>query len=350
MAKKTCLSIVLFSFILFQCINARAQQIPAADLEAIQNEITNLYSKKMETALAKDQAKANKMKADLQDVEKQPDNEGRKRALENFSKAHKAHYKKTMDEAGINMQDILAKLKNRFPGYDFSVANDFGIAVSSKNQNIGNGFLQQHPQQEDWAFQSFNKSGGPQIDLDTYSTTNEITSLTSIQELTFTQNKTVNCAVASGGSVNINNRYIQANSTGVIAGGCTSSGNLSSRTIIPNGQSITGRIDVSLQVNCWALGIGGTSTAQGSSYVTVYCQETNQRFGNGSKYILAFAPVLWYASLYDAGNFSFSPSLNGLQGKTFVVDVTARSMATSILCCGTNSFAIANITTARIEY
>ena len=129
MAKKTCLSIVLFSFILFQCINARAQQIPAADIEAIQNEITNLYSKKMETGLAKDQAKANKMKADLQDAEKQPDNEGRKRALENFSKAYKAHYKKTMDEAGINMQDILAKLKNRFPGYDFSVANDFGIEI-----------------------------------------------------------------------------------------------------------------------------------------------------------------------------------------------------------------------------
>ena len=350
MAKKTCFSIVLFSFILFQCINARAQQIPAADLEAIQNEITNLYSKKMETALAKDQAKANKMKADLQDADKQPDNEGRKRALENFSKAHKAHYKKTMDEAGINMQDILAKLKNRFPGYDFSVANDFGIAVSSKNQNIGNGFLDQPPQKEDWTYQSFNKSGGPQIDLDTYSITNEITSFTSIQELIFTQNKTVNCAVASGGSVDINSRYIKANSTGVIAGGCTSLGNLSSSTIIPNGQSITGRIDVSLEVSCWALGIGGTSTATGSSGVSVRCQETNQGFGSGGKYLFAFAPFLWYASLYDAGNFSFSPSLNGLQGKTFVVRVTAMSTATAILCCGTNSFAKANITTARIEY
>jgi hypothetical protein len=350
MAKKTCLSIVLFFFILFQCVNARAQQIPAADLEAIQNEITNLYSKKMETALAKDQAKANKMKADLQDVEKQPDNEGRKRALENFSKAHKAHYKKTMDEAGLNMQDILAKLKNRFPGYDFSVANDFGIAVSSKNQNIGNGFLQQHPQQEDWAYQSFNKSGGPQIDLDTYSTTNEITSLTSIQELTFTPNKTVNCAVASGGSVVINNRYIQANSTGVIAGGCTSLGNLSSRTIIPNGQSITGRVAVSLEVNCWALGIGGTSAAQGESSFSLRCEETNQWFGSGYKSLLALAPIFWYASLYDAGNFSFSPSLNGLQGKTFSVYVGVRSFAISGACCATNSFAKANITTARIEY
>jgi|GEM_PF-3179577 len=350
MAKKTYLSIVLFSFILFQCINARAQQIPAADLEAIQNEITNLYSKKMETALAKDQAKANKMKADLQDADKQPDNEGRKRALENFSKAHKAHYKKTMDEAGINMQDILAKLKNRFPGYDFSVADDFGIAVSSKNQSIGNGFLQQHPQQEDWAYQSFNKSGGPQIDLDTYSTTNEITSITSIQELTFTPNKTVNCAVAAGGSVVINNRYMQANSTGVIAGGCTSLGSLSSSTIIPNGQSITGRVNVSIEVSCWALGIGGTSLALGSSGVSVSCPETNQWFGNGGKCTSVFAPFLWYASLFDAGNFSFSPSLNGLQGKTFVVNVTAISTATSIACCGTNSFAKASITTARIEY
>ena len=350
MAKKTCLSIVLFSFILFQCINARAQQIPAADLEAIQNEITNLYSKKMETALTKDQAKANKMKVDLQDADKQPDNEGRKRALENFSKAHKAHYKKTMDEAGINMQDILAKLKTRFPGYDFSVVDDFGIAVSSKNQNIGNGFLHQPTQQEDWAYQSINKVGGPQIDLDTYSTTNEITSLTSIQELIFTQNKTVNCALASGGSVDINGRYIKANSTGVVAGGCTSLGSLSSRTVIPNGQSITGRVNVSLEVNCWALGIGGTSTAQGSSSVGVKCQETNQWFGTGYKSLLAFAPVLWYASLYDFGNFSFTPSLNGLQGKTFVVDVSARSTATSIACCGTNSFAKANITTARIEY
>ena len=350
MAKKTCLSIVLFSFILFQCINARAQQIPAADLEAIQNEITNLYSKKMETALAKDQAKANKMKADLQDADKQPDNEGRKRALENFNKAHKAHYKKTMDEAGINMQDILAKLKNRFPGYDFSVADDFGIAVSPKNQNTGNGFLQQPPQQEDWAYQSFNKAGGPQFGMDTYSTTNGITSLTSIQELTFTPNKTVNCAVAAGGSVVINDRYIQANSTGVIAGGCTSSGNLSSRTIIPNGQNIIGRVNVSIEVSSWALGIGGLSTATGSSGVIVKCQETNQWFGSGGKYTFVIAPYLWYASLYDAGNFSFSPSLNGLQGKTFVVNVSASSQATAIFCCGTNSFAKASITTARIEY
>jgi len=350
MAKKTFLSIALFSFILFQCINARAQQIPAADLEAIQNEITNLYSKKMETALAKDQAKANKMKADLQDADKQPDNEGRKRALENFSKAHKAHYKKTMDEAGINMQDILAKLKNRFPGYDFSVADDFGIAVSPKNQNTGNGFLQQPPQQEDWAYQSFNKAGGPQIDLDTYSTTNEITSLTSIQELTFTPNKTINCAVAAGGSVVINNRYIQANSTGVVAGGCTSSGNLSSSTIIPNGQSITGRVNVSIEVSSWALGIGGVSTAQGSSYVGVKCQETNQSFGSEGKFTTVIAPYLWYTSFSNSGNFSFSPSLNGLQGKTFVVDVSVRSMAISVLCCGTNSFGKANITTARIEY
>jgi hypothetical protein len=350
MAKKTCLSIVLFSFILFQCINARAQQIPAADLEAIQNEIANLYSKKMETALAKDQAKANKMKADLQDVEKQPDNEGRKRALENFSNAHKAHYKKTMDEAGINMQDILAKLKNRFPGYDFSVANDFGIAVSSKNQNTGNGFLQQPLQQKDWAYQSFNKLGGPQIDLDTYSTTNEIKSLTSIQELTFTPNKTVNCGLASGGNVIISNRYIQATSTGVIAGGCSSFGNLSSSTIIPNGQSITGRVAVSLEVNCWALGIGGFSLASGSSSISVYCPETRQSLGSGGKSAAVYAPFLWYASLYDAGNLSFSPSLNGLQGKTFVVNVGAMSSATSIYCCGTNSFATANITTARIEY
>jgi len=305
----------------------------------------------METALAKDQAKTNKMKADLQDVEKQPDNEGRRRALENFSNAHKAHYKKTMDEAGINMQDILAKLKNHFPGYDFSVVNDFGIAVSSKNQNTGNGFLQYPPQQEDLAYQTFNKSGGPQIDLGTYSTTNEITSLPSIQELTFTQNKTVNCAVAAGGSVVINNRYIQTNSTGVVAGGCNSLGSLSSSTIIPNGQSITGRINISLEVNCWALAITGiSSSASGYSSVSMRCPETNQWFGNASKYVHVWAPFLWYASLYDAGNFSFSPSLNGLQGKTFVVDVSASSLAVSIACCGTNSFAKANITTARIEY
>lgn len=329
--------------IVLQVQTTYAQQPSAADLEAIQNEIDNLLSKKMEIALKKDKAKADKMKLDLEDAHKQQDNNGKRRSLDNFNRSHKAHYQKTMNEAGINMQDVIAKLRNRFPAYEFSVADDFGVAFSPK-ETSGNNLTMLIPSEEHWMTPSYTAAKGPN-----YSMPEEETQLQNYQELMFTGNRSVNCAVASGGSVEIGSRHIKTNSTGVMAGGCTSNGQLVSRTIIPNGRSITGRVTATLEIGCWALGIFGTSVASANSYVTMYCAETNQYFGTVSKNKFVIAPILWYASHSESAGYSSTPLLNNLQGKTLVVSAYGYSSATSIMCCGTNSFARATVTTARFE-
>src|SRR6187549_2773866 len=62
------------------------------DVDAIINELTINYSNKMEAALKKDLPRYNKMKSEAEEVAKIKDNEGKKKAMDNYANAHRQHY------------------------------------------------------------------------------------------------------------------------------------------------------------------------------------------------------------------------------------------------------------------
>jgi len=169
-----------------------------------------------------------------------------------------------------------------------------------------------------------------------------------VQPLIFTQTKSVNCALASGGYVNIGSMYALSSTSGVVAGGCSSSGNLSSSSVLPTAaQSIYLRLSGTVEVSGYAVGVIGTSATDASASFNSYISSEGSMASN---YLSksAFAPFLWVASFNDIKSFNHYIDLTSKKGKTLNVAGSSRSFSISGLCCATNSSSKINFTTAEL--
>lgn len=356
-------------------------------LEAILNEINSLYTSKIEEAAKRDQNRFNKMKSELEEIEKINENQGKKKAVENYSKNNKAAYGQIVREAGVNPNSVVARLKSKFPGYTFSVIEDYSIlverTVSESDPSGGTGsltpqknspsdgkkidpdiypattspdFRTHYPIYNDVFLASNGKPGrGPMTEA-VFETNNEFPSewfsgIISTQELSFTQRKSVNCAAGSGGNVEFGARYVKAWSTGVVVGDCSSSGNLENYTSLPVAgvQTIKLILNITSEINGYAFGIIGTSLTTASSGFSVQITSNWQNVTVGYLGKTAIAPFLWYASFNESKNFSQTIDLTPWKGSTIRFSGSGGSRSTAALCCATNSTGRVTINTARLE-
>jgi len=324
-------------------------------LQDIYNEIDERYSKRVEQALKKDMDRFNKMKSELEEIEKVKDNPGKKKGLDNYKKTHKEHFSKALGEAGIDLAKLLTELQSKYPGYTFTIVDDFGILIEkiqSANGSMGGLYDNQDIHLLTY-LPAGKKSSGPNSGNDLsrlpYPNNNG-----NLQDLVFTQNKAVNCTLASGGNVEFGFRTVRAWSTGVVAGGCNSNGDLFNRTLIPSAGFRSIRLNLGGAVECtgYALGVFGTSISSASSTLNLRIVETGQYIttdNNSWVYGSAIAPFLWYSSYNFYKNFSYSFELTPWVGRTVEIRANSYSSAASIMCCGTNSSSKASLTTANLS-
>jgi len=322
------MAFLLLSNLFLTPVNAWGQD--EKELEAIRSEIDNVYSKKIQETLNKDKPRINKMKSEAEAIDKQKEPQAKKKAADNYVKAHKGYYQSAMRSAGININSVLAGLKSKFPNYSFTSTD--GIAIEMERKNSG----------------STSESG---TDVSSSSTGVSIESTTTAQTLSFNQNKSISCALASGGSVSFGTRSVTSTSTSAVAGGCSAHGELIKTTVLPSTgvKSIVLKLNYTLSVKGYAVGILGTSitSANGMMYVNYSGQSGYLIRSSISR--TAIAPILWVASFDTYTNFANTKDLTSLKGKTLEVKGYANSSTFSALCCATNSRGRNSITTATLN-
>jgi hypothetical protein len=320
------------------------------EMQVIVDEINEKYSKKVEQALKKDMNRFNKMKGDMEEIEKIKDNPGKKKGLDNYKKNHKEHFGKAIKEAGVDLNQLLKNMQAKYPDYLFSISEEYGIMIEKKSGETADGGLGMLNSSE---VNSYGTGSGPNPGYANTFSFYMHHGESFFQDLLFTQNKSVNCALGSGGNVEFGQRMVRAWSTGVVAGGCNSTGILLNQTLLPASgvQSIKLNLNGTVECAGYALGIFGTATTTASTHIRATIKETNTGLLGGSleSYKLALAPILWYASFNDYKNKSFNIDMTPWKGKTIEIRGYGYSSSASVICCGTNSSAKANIITASLQ-
>ena len=355
-------------------------------LEAVMNEISSLYTSKLEEAFRKNQPRAERMNSELEEVEKIKENQGRNKALENYSRNHKAQYGQMMKEAGVNPNAVVARLKSKFPDFSFSIVDDYSIMVEQiKNETDGStgGVFPQGNGQADperilkderqtggipypatsgdhvfagaYTDPGNNRAGGPMADVD-FETGHPnpavvYSGITSTQELSFAPRRLVNCALASGGSVELGTRHVKATSTGAVGGECKSTGWLENSVVLPatGVQSVKLRLNSFFEVNAFALGILGAAVSSSDCFVNymIVDQVSERRIGQLSRFVVA--PIFWYGSFNQANSWSTYLDLTPFRGKTLKVTGLVVSYSLAAVCCATNATSRLTFNAANLE-
>jgi len=340
-------------FFITTIVNAQDDKV----LEEIRNEFDKVYGKKIEEELKKDQSKFESMKSEAEGIGKIKNEDAKKKAMDNYTRAHKEHYGKMVKNAGVDINSVIAHLSKQFPQYRFTSTDDYSIIAEKETKDLG---LQRqsinntstdllgttfHAITTPPAYYAHNVLPVSALYLSTFF--GSLKTL-GVQPLIFTQTKSVNCALASGGYVNIGSMYALSSTSGVVAGGCSSSGNLSSSSVLPTAaQSIYLRLSGTVEVSGYAVGVIGTSATDASASFNSYISSEGSMASN---YLSksAFAPFLWVASFNDIKSFNHYIDLTSKKGKTLNVAGSSRSFSISGLCCATNSSSKINFTTAEL--
>ncbi len=319
------------------------------NMEAIINELTINYSNKIEAALKKDLPRYNKMKAEAEEVSKIKDNAGKKKAMDNYANAHKQHYGSMVKNAGVDLNSLLAKLKNKFPDYLFTITDEYSVLVEKRTQENsapGDNGSSSYGRNNDFIFAS-NTQPVLSQSKDYYQ---PASTTSTIIPLTFTKGKSIDCALAAGAGVEFGTSSVKSTATGVIAGGCAANGNLKNSTLLSNSgvTSIKLKLNFTLEVNGYAVGVVGTSGANASSGNRVYIDGQSSSLLSESISKTALAPALWVASFSQSQSFTHNLDLTAWKGKTLKISGYTYSQALSAICCATSSSARINVTAASL--
>lgn len=355
--------LMLFIFVINTCFSQNEGQV-----EAIMNEINSIYISKLEETFKKNQERADKMKSELEEVDKIKENQGKKKALENYSRNHKAQYGQMVREAGVNLNSVVARLKSRFPAYSFTIVDDFSILIeevrkeSNLNGGTGSIFPERHEIFETQGFGYANlypessdiHARGPMAIPD-YETGHSypayaFSGITSTQELSFSQRKDVRCALGSGGVVELGARFAKATSTGAIGGECTSTGWLENTVVLPTGvQSVRLRLNTVFEVNAFALGLLGAAVSSADCIIrySVQNQVSERTIGGLSRFVVA--PIFWYGSFNQSNSWGTTIDLTAFRGSTLKVTGLASSYSLAAVCCATNATSRLTFTGANLE-
>ncbi len=319
------------------------------DEEAIITELTINYSNKIEAALKKDLPRYNKMKSEAEEVAKIKDNEGKKKGMDNYANAHRQHYGNKVKEAGVDLKSLLLSLEKKFPDYLFTISDGYSVLFEKKTQETtssGDHGNSSYGINNDIVFASNTQ---PALSSATLLYHPASTSSTIIP-LSFTKSKTIDCVIAAGAAVEFGTSSVKSTSTGVVAGGCIAESDLNNSTVLPSAgvTSIKLKLNFSLEVNGYAVGVFGTSVSANSSNNRVKIDGQNDYIIKEFISKTAFAPVLWVASYNQSKSFVYNPDLTAWKGKTLKINGSTRSLAISALCCATSGFGKLTITSASL--
>ena len=319
------------------------------DVEAIINELTINYSNKMEAALKKDLPRYNKMKSEAEEVAKIKDNEGKKKGMDNYANAHRQHYGNMVKNAGVDLNSLLLNLEKKFPDYLFTISDGYSVLFEKKTQETtssGDHGNSSFGINNDFVFASNTQSVLSPATLLYHPASTSST----IIALSFTKSKSINCALAAGGSVEFGTSSVKSSSTGIVAGNCSADGELNNSTLLPSAgiTSIKLKLNFTMEVNGYAVGVlGGSGTTSASGVKVNIDGQTGYIFYQTiSK--MVFAPFLWVASFSQSQSFVVNPDLTASKGKTLKINGGTRSFAISGICCATNSFGKLTITSASL--
>lgn len=317
-------------------------------LQEIYKEIDEKYSKRVEQAFKKDMGRVNKMKSELEEVDKIKDNPGKKKGLDNYKSANKENYGKAIREAGVNLNQLLAELQRKYPAYSFSIIDDYAISIERKGPaqgSLSSMNNQENLYEEQTAMAKLN---GPNAE-NMYSTAYEAGN--TFQELAFTQSRSVACHVASGGGVEFGARRIRAFSTGVVGGSCTAMGDIRNRTVLPaTAQAITLNLSGTVECTGFALATLGFAFTVVDSYVSASIEgvtSLSDLSSRTSKSVMA--PFLWFASINEYKSFNYSINVTQWKGRTLLVLGSSYSNSVAAACCGTTSSGRTTINTANLS-
>lgn len=319
------------------------------DMEAIINELTINYSNKIEAALKKDLPRYNKMKSEAEEVAKIKDNAGKKKAMDNYAKAHKQHYGNMVKNAEVDLNLLLSNLKKKFPDYLFTISDDYSVLIEKKTKDStspGDYGHSPYGMTNDFVFASNTQP----VLSQSRSSYHPASTTSTIIPLSFTKSKSIDCALAAGASVEFGTSSVRSTATGVVAGGCNASGNLNNATLLPGSgtTSIRLKLNFTLEVNGFAVGVVGTSVtgSRSSNRVTIDGQTSSVIYKSISK--AALAPVLWVASFSESQSFTYNQDLTAWKGKTLKINGSTNSLAVSAVCCATSSSGKINVTSASL--
>ena len=337
---------ITLNFLLFHPDTVIAQR--DKEMEAIINELTINYSNKIEAALKKDLPRYNKMKSEAEEVAKIKDNEGKKKGMDNYANAHRQHYGNKVKEAGVDLNTLLLNLEKKFPDYLFTISDDYSVVFerkSEKTSSSGNLGSSSYGLNNDYVFAS-----NTQSDLSPATLYHRAFFTSTTTPLSFTKSKSIDCSLIAGAAVEFGTNSVKSSSTGVVGGECSADGDLNNSTLLPSAgvTSIKLKLNFTLEVNGYAVGVLGTSGTNSTSSCSVKIDGQNNYIIN--EYISkgAIAPILWVTSFTQSKSFAYNPDLTALKGKTLKINGSTYSSALSLLCCATNSSGRLSITSANL--
>lgn len=310
-------------------------------IQAIQEEINNIYGKKMEAVLKNDRAQYNKMDAEAKSIEKMKEEQGKKKAVENYQNAHKGYYKKMMNSAGVNINSVLAHLKKKFPEYTFTSSDGISINLEKKTETVSPESQGMGP--IDGAnivgVNARSSISGPHL------SENELLPNPIQENITLASSKKINCSLISGGSVTFpSSNSMGAASFATIAGGCDASGIMERSFTVPtNIRSFKVVLSGSADHYGYAIGIGGSAMANTKTYIYITLpSKTLYKFYLSKTKV---APILWAGGYNETVNIYRTAYLSSYKSQSVRIRAVTYSYSISVLPSATKSNCQLNLPT-----
>ena len=312
-------------------------------LEAIKNEINEIYNKRIEAELKKDNDHFNKMKAGADKIEKIKDDKEKNDEVDKYQKAHKGHYMKMMNSAGLNMNSILAHLKKKYADYLFSSPDGISIDIEKKieieNRDVGINSYMNEDQNGIAGHMS-----GPNAAYDS-----PYPPIVEENAINLSRSKSVNCTLASGGSVSFwSPNSMRATSTAAIIGGCGAQGTLQYGFSSPSGvRYMKVVLSGSLRHTGVAVATGGVSVITTETRVKISIPSLSKTLYNNYLSKTKVAPLLWAASYEESKAFSGNVDVTSYKGKGVMINVTTHSWNISEFISSTSGNCQINLPTVK---
>ena len=303
---------LMIATISFSVANAQ-DAISEKDLQAIDADFKAISSK-IEAALKTDMTLYNSMMSQLKSIDSKIDTTGKSAALLGYKTKFATSYGSMVKKAGVDLNSFIKTMNNKYTSYIFTVHNLYAVSFKRKSNApiYKRGSTTQTPT----------------------TTTQPITS--------FIQSKDQHCALLAGSNVAFGTKSVEATSTAVVLGGCSTTGRLKKDVTVPsNAISATLQLKFKLEVSGYAIGVLGSSGCSGNASVYVY----NNFFYIGETTI---APICWVSSMELSEEFDLLVDVIDSKGSTVLIDAIAHTDVIGVLSPATSSSAKVSITTANL--
>lgn len=310
---------VLTAFILATATVSKAQ-ISAEDSALIWKKM-NSVSDKIEAELKINKALYDEMKAALKDINLIKDTALLDAALASYRSKYLSQYSAAVKKAGVDISLVASELKSKIPNCTFRVNNDFSLEV----ETVRNVPVAEYKE--------------------TVTTTTTTTSITS-----FDKDKDEGCGVVAGSSVSFGTRKVHTHTKAILAGYCSSSGQIINETNIPSGaKTVALKMKYTLRTKGYAVATPGVASCGSSGSLSVEINtSTPKKLVDDLVDRHAIAPVAWYARYDKEKDYSHTIDLAEYEGKTLKIKGRTWAAVAVAIVSATGAHGYSTITKADL--